>query len=108
NKCFQMLFLRYLYYLYHTFSFIATGFTARYALVSLDTASSICPNVWVAIRDRRINVASGGTAGETTGFTNMPSSCSIFVMRNVFALSLMYMGIIGVSVMPMSKPSSFS
>ena len=63
-------------------------------------AMSTCSFVCVAIREKRINVSLGATAGDTTGFTNIPSSKRSFVIRNVFSLSLINRGIIGVDVCP--------
>ena len=40
----------------------------------LSSALSTCSIVCVAIRLKRIKVSCDGTAGDTTGFTNMPSS----------------------------------
>ena len=61
-------------------------------------ALSTCSIVCVAIRLKRIKVSCDGTAGDTTGFTNMPSSRRSRVTANVLSLSRMKRGMIGVEV----------
>ena len=46
--------------------------------------------------EKRISVSSEGTAGETTGLTNMPSSKRSRVTMKVLLLSRMKSGMIGV------------
>lgn len=62
--------------------------------------------VCVAINENRTNVSFEGTAGLTTGLTKIPSSNSILVKIKVFSLSLINRGMMGVSVLPISKPNS--
>ncbi|GEM_PF-4534855 len=65
------------FYLYFSISY------ALKHLTSFSVAMSICSLVWVAISENRISVSSGAQAGGMTGFTNTPSSNSIFVMKKV-------------------------
>lgn len=46
-------------------------------------AMSSCSFVCVAIRLKRISVSVGATAGDTTGFTKIPSSSRSRVIANV-------------------------
>ena len=64
----------------------------------LSKAKSTCSLVCVAINEKRIKVSLGATAGDTTGLTNTPSSNKSRVTRNVFSLSRINNGIIGVDV----------
>ena len=53
----------------------------------VSSARSTCSMVWVAMRLKRIRVSCGATAGETTGFTNIPSSRRSRVIANVLKSS---------------------
>jgi hypothetical protein len=68
-------------------------------------AYSTWHRVCVAINENRTNVSFEGTAGLTTGLTKIPSSNSILVKIKVFSLSLIKRGMMGVSVLPISKPN---
>ncbi len=57
------------------------------------------------MRLKRMSVSVGATAGDTTGFTKMPSSSRSRVMANVLKSSRMKSGMMGVDVLPISNPA---
>ena len=68
----------------------------------VSSTRSSCGRVCVAISEVRMRQAFGGTAGATTQFAKTPLSNRPRQKRNVLVASPMRIGMIGVSLVPVS------
>src|SRR4029079_1950657 len=82
--------------------------SSRPTVANASSAWSSCSSAWAAVTIVRIRALSIATVGKTTGWAKTPSSNSRWLDRPDGSGSPIMTGVIGVSDLPVSKPSRAS